>query len=258
MRILEKQNDSNIKLSKFKFNCDEVDSSIPDPLPKNLNHFLIICGKPGSSKTTLLMNMICKRGKVYNKKFDRVFLFSPSLSTIDDCPFEDLPEEQKFEELSYDILEGVLEDIKDSGEKVLFIMDDVVNDMKKEFHLEKLLCKVLMNRRHQCGAGGSLSVWITSQVYNKIPAPVRKCASQLVLYETKNRMELDSLYNEVIVGLRKEEWYQLLQYVWDKRFNFLYLDTTNNFNKMYHKNFNRLEITTEMSDKMSTQWASEK
>ena len=111
-----------------------------------------------------------------------------------------------------------------------------------------------MNRRHQCGAGGSLSVWITSQVYNKIPAPVRKCASQLVLYETKNRMELDSLYNEIIVGLRKEEWYQLLQYVWDKRFNFLYLDTTNNFNKMYHKNFNRLEITTEMSDKMSTQW----
>eukprot|EP01046_Picozoa_sp_COSAG06_P082392 COSAG06_NODE_29420_length_556_cov_45.571116_2_plen_32_part_01 len=32
-----------------------------------------------------------------------------------------------------------------------------------------------MNRRHQCGSGGSLSVWITTQVYNKVPAPVRKC-----------------------------------------------------------------------------------
>ena len=75
----------------------------------------------------------------------------------------------------------MLDEIKDSGEKVLFIMDDVVNDMEKEAKLEKLLCKVLMNRRHACGPGGSLSVWITTQVYNKVPAPVRKCASQLVL-----------------------------------------------------------------------------
>ena len=139
------------------------------------------------------MNMICKRGKMYNKKYDRIYLFSPSLGTIEDCPFNDLPDDQVFDELSYDILDSVLEDIRDCGEKVLFIMDDVVNDMKKEARLEKLLCKVLMNRRHQCGSGGSLSVWITTQVYNKVPAPVRKCASQLVLYETKNRMELDCI-----------------------------------------------------------------
>jgi hypothetical protein len=246
MRIQEHACESKICLSKFKFNCDEVDSSVPKPLPQNLNHFMLIVGKPGSSKTTLLLNLMCKRGKMYNKKFDKVYLFSPSLGTIDDCPFEELPDDQKYEELSYDILHGVLEEIKDSGEKVLFIMDDVVNDMKKEHHLEKLLCKVLMNRRHQCGAGGSLSVWITTQVYNKVPAPVRKCVSHLILYETKNRMELDSLYNEVIVGLKKEEWYQLLKYVWDKKFNFLFLDSTKPFNQMYHKNFNNLHLTTEM------------
>ena len=74
-------------------------------------------------------------------------MFSPSLATIGDCPFNDLPDNQVFDELSVDILESVLEDIRDCGEKVLFIMDDVVNDMKKEARLEKLLCKVLMNRR---------------------------------------------------------------------------------------------------------------
>ena len=256
MRICEQANENNIYLSKFKFNCDEVDKSVPKPLPQNLNHFMMIVGKPGSSKTTLILNLICKRGKMYNKKFDRIYLFSPSLGTIDDCPFEELPEDQRYEELSYDILSGVLDEIKECGEKVLFIMDDVVNDMKKEFHLEKLLCKVLMNRRHQCGAGGSLSVWITTQVYNKVPAPVRKCASQLVMYETKNRMELDSLFNEVIVGLKKEEWYQLLKYVWDKKFNFLFIDSTKSFNQMYHKNFNNLHLTTEMDVKMSTDWGS--
>ena len=90
MRIRETANETAICLSKFKFNCDEIDPSIPEPLPKNLNHFLMIVGKPGSSKTTLLLNLIAKRGKNYNKKYDRVYLFSPSLCTIDDCPFEDL------------------------------------------------------------------------------------------------------------------------------------------------------------------------
>ena len=71
MHIRECECDSNIVLSKFKFNCDEVDKTIPDPLPKNLNHFMLIVGKPGSSKTTLLMNLIAKRGKMYNKKYDR-------------------------------------------------------------------------------------------------------------------------------------------------------------------------------------------
>jgi hypothetical protein len=63
-------------------------------------------------------------------------------------------------------------------------------------------------------------------------------------------MELDSLYNEVIVGMNKMEWYQLCKYVWDKKFNFMFIDTTKSFNHMYHKNFNQLELTTEMDDKM--------
>jgi hypothetical protein len=250
MRIRESACESNIKISKFKFNCDECDKTIPKPLPQNLNHFLMIVGKPGSSKTTLLLNLICKRGKMYNKKFDRVYLFSPSLGTIEDCPFETLPEDQRFEDLSEDNLEQVLEEIKDSGEKVLFVMDDCVNDMKKELRLEKLLSKVLMNRRHQCGSGGSLSVWITTQVYNKVPLPVRKCASHLVIYETKNKKELDSMFDEAVVGLTKPEWFQLCKYVWDKKFNFLFVDLGNTFNKMYHRNFNPLEIETKMDSMM--------
>jgi hypothetical protein len=61
-------------------------------------------------------------------------------------------------------------------------------------------------------------------------------------------MELDSIYNEVIVGMSKREWYQLIKYVWDKRFQFMFIDTTKPFNKMYHKNFNPLEITTEQDE----------
>jgi hypothetical protein len=69
-------------------------------------------------------------------------------------------------------------------------------------------------------------------------------------------LELDSVYSNAIVGMKKDEWYQLLKYVWDKKFNFLYLDTTKSFNQMYHKNFNSLHLTTEMDDKYSTDWHS--
>ena len=83
---------------------------------------------------------------------------------------------------------------------------------------------------------------------------MRKCASHLILYETKNRKELDSMFDEVIFGLTKPEWYQLLKYVWDKKFNFFFMDTAKNFNHMYHKNFNALQLVTEMDDKMSMDW----
>eukprot|EP01043_Picozoa_sp_COSAG02_P029540 COSAG02_NODE_1842_length_10700_cov_148.785869_4_plen_73_part_00 len=47
MKIREQVCDSKICISKFKFNCDEIDKSIPNPLPQNLNHFMMIVGKPG-------------------------------------------------------------------------------------------------------------------------------------------------------------------------------------------------------------------
>jgi len=70
------------------------------------------------------------------------------------------------------------------------------------------------------------------------------------LYESKSKAEIDAFYTEVIVGMTKMEWYQLCKYVWDKRFNFLYIDTTKPFNHMYHKMFNQLYLTTEMDHKM--------
>ena len=64
MNIRETPADSKIVLSKFNFSCDDVDESIPLPLPQMLNFFMLISGRPGSGKTTLLLNLICKRGKM--------------------------------------------------------------------------------------------------------------------------------------------------------------------------------------------------
>ena len=41
--------------------------------------------------------------------------------------------------------------------------------------------------------------------------------------------------------------------VWDKRFQFMYIDASKPFAKMYHKCFNPLELVTEQEQKMKSE-----
>lgn len=244
MNIRESPADEKIKISKFNFSCDDIDDTIPKPLPQILNFFMLVCGRPGSGKTSLILNLVCKRGKMFNKKFDKVFVFSPSLMTMKDEPFGELPEEQVHTDLTVENLQKALDSIADSGEKILFILDDVVNDMKKNMAIQTLLSKALMNRRHLAGAGGSTSFIITTQVYNKIPAPIRKTASHIILYHTRNKKEIETIYDELIV-LPKDDFYEILKYCFDKRHNFIYIDINKSYDKMFHKCFNQLEFNSQ-------------
>ena len=243
--IKEKEYEKKINISKFGFSCDQIDASIPKPLPQAGGFAMLIIGKPGMGKTTLILSLVCKQGKAFNKKFDRVYLWSPSLVTMEDDPFELIPEDQKFEEATYENLSGVLDDIKDSGEKVLFIFDDVISEIrgKGRGQIENLVQKIFFNRRHLAGAGGSLSIIATSQTYNKIDPKLRKTASQLVFYENKQKKDIESIFEEVIL-IPKKEFYDTLRYIYDKKHNFMYIDTTMPDNKCIHKNFNQLIINS--------------
>ena len=243
MNIREVEPDERIVLSKFNFSCDDIDESIPKPLPQMLNFFMLICGRPGSGKTTLILNLVCKRGKMFNKKFDKIFVFSPSLMTMKEDPFGELPPEQVHTELTEENLTQSIESIANSGEKVLFILDDVVNDIKRSAGLSNLVSKCLMNRRHLAGADGSTSWIITTQVYNKIPAPIRKTASHIIIYHTKNKKELDTIFDELII-IPQKDFYEILKYCFDKRNNFLYIDINKSYGKMFHKCFNQLEFAS--------------
>ena len=235
--------DKPINITKYEFTCDDIDGTIPKPLPQKGGFAMLIIGKPGMGKTTLILSLICKKGKAFNRKFDRVYLFSPSLITMKDDPFELIPEDQKFDEANYDNLHGVLEEIKDSGDKCLIILDDVISDVrgKGKGSVENLLQKIFFNRRHLAGSGGSLSVIATSQSYNKIDPKLRKTASQIVFYKNLHKKETESLFDQVILIPRKE-FTDTLKYIFNKKHNFLYIDTTQDPDKMLHKNFNQLSV----------------
>tara|TARA_R110000751_G_scaffold214926_4_gene318504 strand:- start:3213 stop:3998 length:786 start_codon:yes stop_codon:yes gene_type:complete len=243
--IQEKEYDKKIVVSGQKFSCDDIDDTIPPPLPQKGGFAILIVGKPGMGKTSLILSLVCKSGKAFNRKFDKVFLWSPSLITMEDDPFEMIPEDQKFEEATIENIQQVLDEVKDSGEKVLFIFDDVIADIrgKGKGQIENLLQKIFFNRRHLAGAGGSVSIIATSQTYNKIDPKLRKTASQLVFYCNRQKKETESIFEEMIL-IPKKEYLDALRYIYDKKHNFMYIDTTQSENKMIHKNFNQLEITS--------------
>lgn len=240
MEITEIEPEKKIVLSKIDFTCDEEDETIPKPLPRQLNFFMLISGKPASGKTSLILNLIAKKNKCYNSRFDRIYVYSPSLITLKDDPFGELPDNQLHTEINRENLEQALSEIANTGEKILFIMDDTVNDMKKPSVLP-LLNKMLMNRRHLAGAGGSCSFIITTQIYNKVPITLRKTATQVILYSTKNKKEIDTIFDELIL-IPKDDYYQILKYCFDKKHNFIYIDINKSHDKMFHKCFNELSF----------------
>ena len=115
---VEPEEPHRLVISKSVMNCDEIDESIPQPLPRN-SFFWIIVGKSGSGKTNLLISLLTKNNKFFNKRFDRVYMVSPSVDTIVDNPFDTLPEEQKFSELSKGNLNKILTEVEGSGENCL-------------------------------------------------------------------------------------------------------------------------------------------
>ena len=78
---------------------------------------------------------------MYNKKFDLVYIVSPSLKTAKDDPFECLPPEQIESELTVDFIDRFVNDVSEFGERMLLLLDDVVNDIRKNKGVDKALAR---------------------------------------------------------------------------------------------------------------------
>ena len=244
MDITEVAPDKKIVISKVEFVCDIIDESIPKPLPQTYNHFLILSAPPRSGKSTWIMNCLCKQGKVFNKKFDLVYVVSPSLKTSKDNPFECLPPDQIENELTVEFIERFERDVSESGKRVLLLLDDVVNDIRKNKGVDKALAKILYNRRHITANGGDdsngVSIWLTTQAYNRIPLMLRKVANGLIAWKLKNVKEIQSIFDEYVVGLSREQFFNILKFVYRSPYDFLYINMDEPWDTMYHRNFNKL------------------
>ena len=250
-RVKEKKI-NELEVQKTPFSVDKKDHTIPKPLPRTYNHFMLITAKPRSGKTTLMYSLLTFRKSPYYRKFDKVYIFSPSLATTKDDRLKSIPNERRYTELTLENLEGVYDEVSGSGERILLLIDDCVNDVKKNLGVDKFLAKIAMNRRHICGSdddgeGAGISIWMTTQVFNKLPRAIRACADFHILFKTTNKKELETLFEEVIT-IDKDLFAEMIKYVFSGKYDFLLIDSNQNQNKMYYKNLNKQLVFPELDE----------
>ena len=231
MPIINETKNTTYEIEAIKMSNDSFIKGVEPPLPQMYNFFMVCCGAPGSGKTTFFLNLINKKSKqTFYKKFNKVFIFSNSLHTI--TQKIKLPDDRMFNGI--EDLPDVVEQLKSEDDKALIILDDVISDIKNN----EFFMKLLYNRRH---IGGGVSIVILTQTWNKLPLALRKVASHLVYFNSSNKKELQSIYEDFI-ALDEKTYKAVCDYVFDKKHNFLFLDTVN---KIFYKNFNQLTITQE-------------
>jgi len=244
MKIKEiKTSCDSSKLHRHALVCDSDLKGIPYPIPgHDGGHWCtIISGKPKSGKSTLALGMLSTKGKdkVYRGKYDHIIIFVPqhSLSSLKHNPFEDLDKSKTFNELTTDNLNNAFEQIKqnsEAGETTLLYLDDMASDLKQNMRTQELFNRLCFNRRHL-----KVSIMFLTQTYKSIPVNCRKTASHLILYRTNNKMENQAVFDEVMF-MDKNDIDELLEYVYDKPFQFLFIDVNNG---ALHKCFNPLLIS---------------
>lgn len=92
---------------------------------------------------------------------------------------------------------------------VLFILDDVVADVKKR-EAEADLASLFFNRRHLV-SNGTVSIMLVTQKYTLIPSRLRSSANWLILYRL-NPIDFDAVYKDVII-LNQQLWKEVLDFV---------------------------------------------
>lgn len=237
----------NKKLSckKMSMNTDWIlNTEIPEV--KQFGFYWNVVGSAGSGKSSYVYNLLLNKNGL-GKKFDRVYVISPSLHTLPLEVRNKLVEERTFNQYDDETLQYILDDAQeyaDDDEVVekkerptfLLILDDCIAQIKKS---NKQMKKFIYNRRHT-PEGGCFSVIMTSQKYNNIPLDFRVNQNYLTIFKPSNKKEIKSIFSECVAGLTEEEFNKLVMQFCKERYDNIYISIFSSpENQLYH-NFNKI------------------
>ena len=178
----------------------------------------VILGPSGSGKTILLQNMIMN---IYDKCFERVYIFSPSINvdatwspvkeyienkmdaheTDEDNFYFDYYDKDSLEQIIATQNKIVLEQKRKNKTKlfqILIVIDDFADDPSFSRH-SKLLHSLYIRGRH-----AMISTITATQKFNAIHQVIRVNATELYVYRLRNQKDLDTLIDEVSAVLDKK------------------------------------------------------
>lgn len=223
MKIEIKQNDCP-NLKKCVMTCD---GGIHDKLNNyELSSFLnqhstnLLIGRPRSGKTSLLYSLF-RSNKILRHCFHTIYIFQPkqSRASMSDKIFDTLPEDQLYDELTYDNLNQVLERIKldaDEGLNSCIIFDDMTAYLKNKETL-KLFKELIFNRRHL-----RTSLYFCVQTWFSVPKDLRRLWSNIFIFKT-TKDELNNIWKEVI-EYPEDLIDPIRKIVYDKPFQYLFIN----------------------------------
>jgi hypothetical protein len=185
---------------------------------------------------------------------------SNSRKSIKNNPFDDLPEDQKFERFDDTVVKKIeairnefdenkdekINDItkpnmltpepiikidkpkKKKNRNQLLILDDVTAYLKDD---PRLLVELSTNRRHL-----KLSIILLVQFLRSIPKPVRFQITDIVVFKPSN--ELDTkIIEEEYINMSKNDFKDLKRFVWNDSHDFLFI---NKDTDTYFKNLQKI------------------
>ena len=176
----------------------------------------LMIGKPKSGKTSLLYSFL-KSKELLRNVYDKIFLFQPSQSraSMKDKIFDNIPDDQKFEELNLENLNDVETNL-DVGSNII-IFDDQTAYLKDN-EIQKKLKEFVYNRRHK-----HLSIIFLVQSWLSVPKDIRKLFTNIFIFKV-SKNEMEQIFDEV-VELKKDYILPLMKLTYDEPHQYLFINT---------------------------------
>ena len=222
-------------IKKIETSSDKV-PEVDEMLPK-IRSVVGFVAPSGVGKTNLIINLL--NGKqFYRGKFDLVFLFSPThkLDTLwEKAKGIDVVYDCYDEEALKDLVEQQKELIREYGKKkapeILIILDDCVAEIGK---IKSYLADLTMRSRHYC-----ITIWLTTQKYNKLPHTLRNQVSYWILFRgaSRNKKEREAIADEIGQAVDESEFLKYWEEVGKEAWNFLVVSMKSPINKMFRREF---------------------
>ena len=249
MKVLENKKLNNISITKQSIDDTSDLPYIPaEPLPAKSFAMLIVAPAGGGKTsfwTSLLLSHPTKKkpdiNRAYYRFFDKLILFSPSKDTL---PMDKLKLDKSRVFLKYndeDLLNFIEEEKEGPNLNNLIVLDDSIRDIRNN----KTVQKLVLNRRHishnpEFEHKAGLSVLITSQKFNAVDTYLRNNMSDIIIFQTNVKNELEAIKNDLMSDLDKELQDQLLKKAFEKKYGFLYIKNYMPTKDRYYINFNKV------------------
>lgn len=123
---------------------------------------------------------------------------------------------------------------KHLANRMLLIFDDLVGSGLFNSSRANPFKKLNTNHRHY-----SISILEVSQAYKEIPKTVRTNFTCLILFRIFNAKEVEAIYEEYPMNLKRDEWMQVYNFCTDGQHDFLFYDITKPSKMRIMKNFSK-------------------